>query len=162
MYQSKLFMSKTSSQPTGNFSFLQIQVAQWQKLTPLVQTYFPQQGQWHVVCYQHGVLTIAGDNQALISQVRYLQHQYIKNLKAIPALSDLERIKVVLQPVRPEPVSTNYTRKKRLSNVTQQQLQEAASLVKDAKLSEALLRLASSGNIKDDQTGEESGQNQSI
>jgi hypothetical protein len=152
MYQSKPFMPKASSQSTGNFSFLQIQVAHWQKLTPLIQAYLPPQGQWHVVCYQHGVLTIAGDNQALISQIRYLQHQYTNNLQAIPALADLERIKVVLQPLRTDPTSQKYTRKKRLSTATQQQLQEAATLVQDAKLSEALQRLASSNNIKDNQT----------
>lgn len=150
MSQSKPFMFSTAAQAIGNFSFLQIQVAQWQKLTPLIQASFPQQGLWHVVCYQHGVLTIAGDNQALISQVRYLQHQYIKNLKAIPALSDLERINVILQPLQTKPIRKNYTRKKLLSNATQQELQQAASLVNDAKLSQALLRLASSSNIKND------------
>ena len=113
-------------------------------------SFFSQQGLWHVVCYQHGVLTIAGDNQALISQVRYLQHQYIKNLKAIPALSDLERINVILQPLQTKPIRKNYTRKTLSSNATQQELQQAASLVNDAKLSQALLRLASSSNIKND------------
>lgn len=162
MRESKLFMPKASSQQTGNFSFLQIQVAQWQKITPLIQAYLPPQGQWHVVCYQHGVLTIAGDNQALISQIRYLQHQYIKNLKAIPALTELEQIKVVIQHRHPEPVSKKYTRKKLLSNATQQQLQQAASLVTDAKLSEALQRLASSSNIKHDKVEDKSAQNHDI
>ncbi len=150
MSQSKPFIFNAAAQAIGNFSFLQIQVAQWQKLTPLIQASFPQQGQWHVVYYQYGVLTIAGDNQALISQVRYLQHQYIKNLKAIPALSDLERINVILQPLQTKPIRKNYTRKKPLSNATQQELHQAASLVNDAKLSQALLRLASSSNIKND------------
>ncbi|MFU8925753.1 DUF721 domain-containing protein [Acinetobacter puyangensis] len=145
MRQSKpLFtaLSQASSQPVGNFSFLQTQVAQWQKLTLLVQHYFPPQGRWQVVCYQHGTLTIAGDNQALISQVRYLQSQYIRNLKAIPALTELDGIQVVLHST-PKPTSKKYTRKKLLSNETQQALQQAAHLVKDAKLSQALQRLAS-------------------
>ncbi len=147
--QSKPFfaaLSQASSQPAGNFSFLHSQVAQWQKLTLLIQPHFPSQGIWQVVYYQHGTLIIAGDNQALISQVRYLQHQFIQALKAIPALVDLEQIQIVLQ--TPKPTAKKHIQEKQLSNRTQQELQEAAYLVKDAKLSQALRTLASTTDKK--------------
>lgn len=144
MRQSKTYhaFSQTTSQRVGNFTFLQMQVAQWQKLTRLIQPLLPPQGGWQVVCYQQGTLTIAGHNQALISQLRYLSSQYIRNLQAIPALVELERIQVIMHSI-PQPTSKKYTRKKRLSNETQHELQQAAHLVKDAKLSQALLCLAS-------------------
>lgn len=146
MQQSKtLFqgLRQPSSQRVGNFTFLQKQVDAWQQLTKLVQPLLPFGGSWQVVCYQHGMLIIAGDNQALISQVRYLHSQYIRNLKAIPALVDVQQIKIVMQSVSQTSSSKKYTRKKRLSNETQEEIQQAARIVKDAKLSEALMRLAS-------------------
>ena len=146
MQQSKtLFqgLRQPSSQRVGNFTFLQKQVDAWQQLTKLIQPLFPAGAVWQIVCYQHGLLIIAGDNQALISQVRYLQSQYIRNLKAIPALVDVQQIKIVMQSVSQPPSSKKYTRKKRLSNETQEEIQQAARIVKDAKLSEALIRLAS-------------------
>ena len=146
MQQSKtLFqgLRQPSSQRVGNFTFLQKQVDAWQQLTKLVQPFLPLGGSWQVVCYQHGMLIIAGDNQALISQVRYLQSQYIRNLKAIPALVDVQQIKIVMQSVSQTSSSKKYTRKKRLSNQIQEEIQQAARIVKDAKLSEALIRLAS-------------------
>ena len=135
-----------SSQRSGNLPFLQVQVAQWQKLTQMIQPLLPQQGKWQVACYQNNVLTIAGDNQALISQLRYLQQQYIQSLReTIPALSNLEKLQVILQTTQePQVISKKYTRKKQFSNSTQQELEQIAQLVKDPKLSQALLRLASS------------------
>lgn len=149
MSQPKSFFdkqSKISSKSSGNFPFLQVQVAQWQKLTQMIQPFLPSQGKWQVVCYQNNVLTIAGDNQALISQLRYLQQQYVQNFKeAIPALSSLENLQVILQDTtKVEPISKKYTRKKQFSTSTQQELQGIAQIVKDPKLSQALLRLASS------------------
>lgn len=137
--------NKITSHRLGNFPFLQVQVAQWQKLTRMIQPLLPSQGTWQVVCYQHNVLTIAGDNQALISQLRYLQHQYVQNFReVIPALSSLENLQVVLQTTpKPQVISKKYTRKKQLTNSTQQELKQIAQLVKDPKLSQALLRLAS-------------------
>ena len=138
-------LKQSSSQRLGNFPFIQLQVAQWQKLTKMIQPYLPPQGSWQVVCYQNGTLTITGDNQALISQMRYLQSQYLSHLKeALPVLSDLQKIQVLLQtPLETKEVSKKYTRKRQFSNSTQEQLQQIADIVKDPKLSQALLRLAS-------------------
>lgn len=138
-------LKQASSQRLGNFPFIQLQVAQWQKLTKMIQPYLPPQGSWQVVCYQHGILTITGDNQALISQMRYLQSQYLSHLKeALPTFSDLQKIQILLRTsIETKEVSKKYTRKRQFSNSTQEQLQQIAHLVKDPKLSEALLRLAS-------------------
>ena len=68
---------------TGNLTFLTTQVAQWQRLTKLIQPLLPQPEKWQVVCYQYGVLTITGENQAMISQLGYLQTQYISKLTQI-------------------------------------------------------------------------------
>jgi len=62
---------------TGNLTFLTTQVAQWQRLTKIIQPLLPQPEQWQVVCYQNGSLIITGENQAMISQLSYLQSQYI-------------------------------------------------------------------------------------
>jgi hypothetical protein len=48
-----------------------------------------------------------------------------------------------MQSVSQPSSSKKYTRTKRLSNETQEEIQQAARIVKDAKLSEALMRLAS-------------------
>lgn len=135
-------ISQVSSQQTGNFTFLKVQVAEWQKLTHLIQPHLPSQGEWRVVFFQSGTLIISGSNQALVSQMRYLHDQYVRNLKAIPALAELERIHITMHST-PRTTHQKYTRKKLLSNETQQELQCAAQMVRDDKLSQALLRLAS-------------------
>ena len=130
---------------TGNLTFLTTQVAQWQKLTKLIQPVLPQPEQWQVVCYENGVLTITGENQAMISQLGYLQKQYISQLSQIYALRDLQKLQVRLR------IENNNTQAnmqahdtvKGIPPATSEMLQNAASFVSDAKLSQALLRLAS-------------------
>ena len=60
----KVFQQTRQHIKTGNLSFLTKQVADWQKLTKLIQPLLPQNEQWQVVCYQYGILTITGENQA--------------------------------------------------------------------------------------------------
>ena len=127
---------------TGNLSFLTKQVAEWQKLTKLIQPLLPQPEVWQVVCYQYGILTITGENQAMISQLSYLQKHYITQLVQLEGLQDLRKLQVRLRnkvTVSAEPVSTT----KALSSETRAQLRSAAEFVNDPKLSEALVRLAS-------------------
>ena len=127
---------------TGNFSFLSSQVAAWQKLTELVQPLLPQPERWQVVCYQKGVLTITGENQAMISQLAYLQQQYISQLSQINGLTDLTKLQVCLRnPSQPHPVAA--TPERALNAETQELLRGAADFISDPKLSQALLRLAS-------------------
>ncbi len=127
---------------TGNLSFLSAQVSAWQKLTKLVQPLLPQPEQWQVVCYQNGVLMLTGENQALVSQLAYLQKQYIAQLSQIHELRELNKIQVRLRvpSQTPPPPEKNS---KPLSQETQDLLRNAADFVSDPKLSQAMLRLAS-------------------
>ena len=127
---------------TGNLSFLTKQVAEWQKLTKLIQPLLPQPENWRVVCYQYGILTITGENQAMISQLGYLQKQYISQLSQLEELKDLQKIQIRLRTRKVEPILLNKPVQP-LTPATQEMLQHAASFVNDAKLSQALLRLAS-------------------
>lgn len=61
------------------------------------QPLLPQPEQWQVVCYQNGSLIITGENQAMISQLSYLQSQYVSKLSQLEGLKDLQRIQVRLR-----------------------------------------------------------------
>ena len=137
-----VFQQKGQHIKTGNLTFLTTQVTQWKQLTKIIQPLLPQPEQWQVVCYQHGVLTITGENQAMISQLSYLQSHYVAQLTQLEGLRDLRKLQVrlrnktvVSQQVSPPPQA--------LSSETKELLRSAAEYVSDAKLSQALLRLAS-------------------
>lgn len=137
-----LFQQTRKHIKTGNLSFLSTQVAAWQKLSKLIQPLLPQPEQWQVACYQYGVLTVTGENQAMVSQLGYLQKQYIVQLAQLEELKDLQKIQVRLRvssttTPAPEPSSRS------LSPETQDLLKGAADFVSDPKLSQAMLRLAS-------------------
>ncbi|AWL27638.1 DUF721 domain-containing protein [Acinetobacter defluvii] len=127
---------------TGNLSFLKKQVAEWQRLTKLIQPLLPQPEVWQVVCYQYGILTITGENQAMISQLGYLQKQYISQLSQLEEFKDLQKLQIRLRD-KTKQIQTSYKPVQSLDPATQEMLQHAASFVNDAKLSQALLRLAS-------------------
>ena len=127
---------------TGNLTFLAKQVAAWQKLTKIIEPFLPQPEQWQVVCYQQGILTITGLNQAMVSQLAYLQKQYIAQLSQLDGLRDLQKIQVRLR-AEPKTPQKNEASNKPLSPETQDMLKSAADCVDDPKLSQALLRLAS-------------------
>lgn len=137
-----LFHQTRQHVKTGNLSFLKKQVAEWQKLTKLIQPLLPQPEVWQVVCYEHGILTITGENQAMISQLGYLQKQYIFQLSQLEEFQNLKKLQIRL---RENTEKTTIPQKsvQSLTPETQEMLQHAASFVNDAKLSQALLRLAS-------------------
>ena len=110
---------------TGNLSFLTKQVAEWQKLTKLIQPLLPQPENWRVVCYQYGILTITGENQAMISHLQKLQ------------------VRLRIQNSNTETSPQRHKTVKSIQPATSEMLQNAASFVSDPKLSQALLRLAS-------------------
>ena len=139
---SNVFQQKGQRTKTGNLTFLTTQVTQWTQLTKIIQPLLPQPEQWQVVCYQHGVLIITGENQAMISQLSYLQSHYVAQLAQLQGLHDLRKIQVrlrhkVIAPQQPSPSS------KVLTSETQELLRSAAEYVSDPKLSQALLCLAS-------------------
>lgn len=137
-----VFQQTRQQLKTGNLSLLTKQVAEWQKLTKLIQPLLPQNDNWQVVCYQYGILTITGENQALISQLGYLQKQYIFQLSQIHELKDLHKLQIRLR-TKKQPNQENTKLLKQLTPATQEMLQSAATFVSDAKLSQALVRLAS-------------------
>lgn len=128
---------------TGNLTFLTTQVAQWQRLTKIIQPLLPQPEQWQVVCYQNGTLIITGENQAMISQLSYLQSQYISKLSQLEGLKDLQRIQVRLRNKTISTTPSSSEPSKSIPPETQEMLRSAADFVSDPKLSQALLRLAS-------------------
>ncbi|MEB6479784.1 DUF721 domain-containing protein [Acinetobacter vivianii] len=137
-----VFQQKGQHIKTGNLTFLTTQVTQWKQLTKIIQPLLPQPEQWQVVCYQHGVLIITGENQAMISQLSYLQSNYVAQLAQLEGLKELRKIQVRLRnkkAVSREPSPPTKT----LTSETQEQLRSAAEYVSDPKLSQALLRLAS-------------------
>ena len=137
-----LFQQTRKHIKTGNLTFLSKQVTAWQKLTKLIQPILPQPEQWQVVCYQYGILTITGENQAMISQLSYLQSNYVAQLAQLERLKDLRKIQVRLRNKMNVPLELSRP-SKTLSSETQEQLRSAAEYVSDPKLSQALLRLAS-------------------
>ena len=143
MPEPKNFFQQTREHiKTGNLSFLKTQVQHWQKLTKLIQPILPQPEQWQVVCYQYGILILTGENQAMISQLGYLQKQYISQLSKFDEFKDLQKIQVRLRN-KSEKVQKVTTQTNPLSEQTQEMLSSAATFISDPKLSQALLRLAS-------------------
>ena len=137
-----LFQQTRKRIKTGNLTFLSKQVAAWQKLSKLIQPLLPQPEQWQVVCYQYGVLTVTGENQAMVSQLGYLQKHYIVQLAQLEELKDLQKIQVRLR-VSSKTTQTTESSSRSLSPETQDLLKGAADFVSDPKLSQAMLRLAS-------------------
>lgn len=138
----KLFQQTRKHLKTGNFTFLSQQVAAWQKLTKIIQPILPQPEQWQVVCYENGVLTITGENQAMISQVGYLQKQYIAQLSQFAEFKNLQKLHVRLK-ITTLPTLKSETLSRSLNPDTQDLIRGAADFVSDPKLSQAMLRLAS-------------------
>ena len=92
-----VFQQKGQHIKTGNLTFLTTQVTQWKQLTKIIQPLLPQPEQWQVVCYQHGILTITGENQAMISQLSYLQSHYVAQLAQLEGFKELRKIQVRLR-----------------------------------------------------------------
>lgn len=136
-----LFQSNQPQTKAANIQQLTKQVLYWQMLTKIIQPLLPQPEQWQVACYQHGVLTITGENQAMISQLGYLQKQYVAQLSQRDEFKDLQKIQVRLRTKSIQKKSVNKIQP--VSAETQQMLQSAAQFVNDPKLSQAIRNLAS-------------------
>ena len=78
----------------------------------------------------------------MISQLGYLQKQYISQLSQLDELKALQKIHVRLR-VKTRPDNKPIQTLKQITPATQDMLRNAASFVSDPKLSQALLRLAS-------------------
>lgn len=136
-----LFQSNHPQTKAANIQQLTKQVQYWQILTKIIQPLLPQPEHWQVVCYQQGVLTITGENQAMISQLGYLQQHYVAQLSQREEFKDLQKIQVRLRTKNIPKKSVNKIQP--MSAETQQMLQNAAQFVNDPKLSQAIRNLAS-------------------
>jgi len=136
-----LFQSNHPQAKAANIQQLTKQVQYWQMLTKIIQPLLPQPEHWQVVCYQQGVLTITGENQAMISQLGYLQQHYVAQLSQREEFKDLQKIQVRLRTKNLPKKSVNKIQP--MSAETQQMLQNAAQFVNDPKLSQAIRNLAS-------------------
>lgn len=136
-----LFQSNQPQAKAANIQQLTKQVQYWQILTKIIQPLLPQPEHWQVVCYQQGVLTITGENQAMISQLGYLQQHYVAQLSQREEFKDLQKIQVRLRTKNIPKKSVNKIQP--MSAETQQILQNAAQFVNDPKLSQAIRNLAS-------------------
>ncbi|MCG2573397.1 DUF721 domain-containing protein [Acinetobacter sp. ME22] len=136
-----LFQSNQPQAKAANIQQLTKQVQYWQILTKIIQPLLPQPEYWQVVCYQQGVLTITGENQAMISQLGYLQQHYVAQLSQREEFKDLQKIQVRLRTKNIPKKSVNKIQP--MSAETQQMLQNAAQFVNDPKLSQAIRNLAS-------------------
>lgn len=136
-----LFQSNQPQAKAANIQQLTKQVQYWQILTKIIQPLLPQPEHWQVVCYQQGVLTITGENQAMISQLGYLQQHYVAQLSQREEFKDLQKIQVRLRTKNIPKKSANKIQP--MSAETQQMLQNAAQFVNDPKLSQAIRNLAS-------------------
>ena len=137
-----VFQQKGQHIKTGNLTFLTTHVTQWKQLTKIIQPLLPQPEQWQVVCYQYGILTITGENQAMISQLGYLQKQYIAQLSELEEFKDLQKLQVRLRIPSQTPAKIQSISRS-LSTETQDLIRGAADFVSDPKLSQAMRRLAS-------------------
>lgn len=136
-----LFQSNQPQAKAANIQQLTKQVQYWQILTKIIQPLLPQPEHWQVVCYQQGILTITGENQAMISQLGYLQQHYVAQLSQREEFKDLQKIQVRLRTKNIPKKSVNKIQP--MSAETQQMLQNAAQFVNDPKLSQAIRNLAS-------------------
>ncbi len=136
------FFDPSGESTTGGLQFLQSQMLYLEKLTQLTQPILPFNQTWQVVSFQEGILCIATDNHAAMSQLRYLQTHYIKQLRGIVEFNSLRSIKVIVE-AKPTPKPVSHLPLPPLNEPTRQAILEAATLIHDRELSQALQRLAS-------------------
>lgn len=135
------FQNQQKDQKSSPAKSLTQYVLHWQKLTKHIQPILPQPENWQIACYRHGILTLSGENQAMISKVGYLQKHYVQQLSQIEAFKDLQEIHVRLRTKSVK--KTNEVTPQPLSAETQNMLKNAAQMVNDPKLSQAIYNFAS-------------------
>ena len=136
------FFDPSNESTTGGLQSLQSQMLYLEKLTQLTKPILPFNQTWQVVSFKEGVLCIATDNHAAMSQLRYLQTHYIKQLRSIVEFNNLRSIKVIVE-TKPTPKPVSHLPLPPLNEQTRQAILEAATLIHDRELRAALQRLAS-------------------
>lgn len=121
---------------------LNTQVLYLSKLNAIVAELLPTlKKQCHVACYVNGVLTLQTPNQALLGQLRYLQTQYLQQLRQHKVFHNLIRIQFLFDE-QPQVAHAKHEPVKPLSEQTKKLLLETAASLTDPQLSEAFRRLA--------------------
>ena len=141
-FHEHVFSKNAAGSKKGSLQSLQAQLAQLEKLTRLAQPILPRGENWQVVSFQQGVLCVAAEHFAAMSQLRYLQTHYVKQLQSIADFAGITRIKVIVE-TKPTPKTVSFSPLPELSNESRQAIYEAATLIHDRELSQALQRLAS-------------------
>lgn len=133
-----------NKQPNRKISlFAQIsrQVKHWQTLSTSIQPLLPQPEQWQIVCYQSGILTIAGYNQVMVSQLNYLRSQYTLKLAQLDAFQDLQNIQAILLPLNHK-TSETHTPLDTIDASSRELFALSASCVQDPALKRAFEKLS--------------------
>lgn len=127
---------------TGGLQSLQLQMHYLEKLTQLTKPVLPVNQNWQVVSFQEGILCVATEHYAAVSQLRYLQTHYVKQLRELVEFKTLRSIRVIVE-AKPTPKPVLHLPLPPLDERTRQAILEAATLIHDRELSQALQRLAS-------------------
>jgi hypothetical protein len=85
---------------------------------------------------------VATEHYAAVSQLRYLQTHYVKQLRELVEFKTLRSIRVIVE-AKPAPKPVLHLPLPPLDERTRQAILEAATLIHDRELSQALQRLAS-------------------
>ena len=136
------FFKPSGESTTGSLQSLQSQMLYLEKLTQLTKPVLPPNQTKQVESYKEGILCIATDNHAAMSQLRYLQTNYIKQLRSIVEFNNLRSIKVIVE-VKPTPKPVSQLPLPSINEPTRQAILQADTLIHDRELSQALQRLAS-------------------
>lgn len=132
----------TAGRRPGGLRSLQQQINKLEQMTQQILPLLPTGEVWQVASYEDGVLCIAAQHHAAASRLRYLQQQYVEQIKALPAFANLGGLKVIVEPL-PSPRFASVDRLPALSAESRQVLLEAATLFDDPELNQAFLRIAS-------------------
>lgn len=136
------FNETLSGSKTGSLQSLTTQLSHLDKLTQLALPMLPPGENWQVVAFSQGTLCIAAEHFAAMSQLRYLQANYVKQLQSIAEFAGIHKIKVIIEN-KPAPKLAPSVPRPELSDTSRQAINAAAALIQDAEISQALQRLAS-------------------
>ena len=135
------FDGATSRRP-GGLRSIQQHINMLEQMTQQILPLLPSGERWQVAAYEDGVLCIAAQHHAAASRLRYLQQQYVEQLKSLPAFTGLNQLKVIVKP----PLGSKFAtpqQARALSSESRQVLLQAATLFDDPELNQAFLRIAS-------------------
>lgn len=132
----------TAGRRPGGLRSLQQQINKLEQMTQQILPLLPVGEGWQIASYEDGILCIAAQHHAAASRLRYLQQQYVEQIKTLPAFANLSGLKVIVEPL-PNPRFAPVERLPELSAESRQVLLKAATLFDDPELNQAFLRIAS-------------------